>query len=211
MMDKEKEKIEILVSKKACLHGVELGKKIYLGKVKKSNGFYRGSANELQADIYGFAAKAVICEFFESPLPSFEPSNVKKYDLLSGDKKIVVKKVGFSRFTKQPKVTINKRQYSFKKDYVDAFLFCTFTGGLQQVSAGVGDYQIFIPLPIFSKLWLLGWLKSDEVEKIGRTHIWKDNNGKASGESWDFKQLQLRPMETLLTEAQMKKLRGKNI
>jgi len=190
--------MEIPISKEAAKHGIMLGKKVYLDKIDFPDKFHYGGANELQADIYGFIAETVVCEYFGVDFPAFTPQQNDEFDLMIKDLKVDVKKVGYSRKTKQPKITLNKRQFARKKTKIDVFLFCTFEGAFQQLKVGINDYQIFVPIPTLGTLRLLGWVNSTEVEKISRTYVWKDREGKPMDESWQIPISKLKLVEELL-------------
>lgn len=191
------EDFKIKASKRAVEHGLKLGKKVYQDKLNFNDKWFLGGANELQADIYGFIAESIVCEYFDKPLPAFTPQENDEYDIVLGDLRIDVKKVGYSSNTKRPKITLNKKQFERKKKKIDAFLFCTFTGAFNQIQAG-GQFQVFVPIPEISQLWMLGWIRTEEVEKRARTYYWKNKDGSVRDESWLLQQRSLLPIQELI-------------
>lgn len=190
--------MEIPVSRKAVEHGLKLGVKVYYDKLGFPDKFHIGGASELQADIYGFVAETVVCEFFKHSLPKFLSNQLDEFDLKIKGLKVDVKKVSYSRYNKKAKITLNKRQYNRKKNKIDVFLFCTFTGAFQQYKTGVGDHQIFLPIPEIGKLDLLGWIFSLDVEKKGSVYVWRDEDGNPKDESWQLLEKDLKNIKELL-------------
>jgi len=197
----ERTDLVIPVSKEAVEHGFKLGVKVYRDKLRFPDKFNLGGANELQADIFGFIAECVVCEYFETPFPKFTPKKNDIYDLKIRGLRVDVKKVGYSSYTKQPKITLNKRQFDRKKDRIDAFLFCTFKGAFDQKENILG-YQITYPLPELGRLCLLGWVLSSNVELKGKTYVWKDRDGRPRDESWELKLGLLKDVRELISDAE---------
>ncbi len=195
----ERNDLVIPVSKEAVEHGFKLGLKVYTDKLKWPDKFHLGGASELQADIFGFIAECVVCEYFGKSFPKFTPKDKDIYDLKIKGLKVDVKKVGYSSRTKEPKITLNKRQFDRKKDRIDAFLFCTFKGAFDQKENILG-YQITYPLPELGRLCLLGWVLSSHVELKAETYVWKDREGKPRDESWLLKLNQLKDVRELISE-----------
>lgn len=186
----EEKKIEIPVSLDAIKHGFEIGRKVYIDKLNFPDKWHMGGANELQADVYGFIAETVVCEFFKQPLPELTKQKNDDFDLKFNNLRIDVKKVGYSRNTGRPKITLNRKQFDRKKHLNDAFLFCTFTGAFEQKSievptkeGGFERHLIYLPVGKFGKLWLIGWIKTEDVEKSSRKYFWKDAKGNPKDES----------------------------
>ena len=171
------ENLKIPVSKKAVDYGLELGKKVYLDKLDIKDKTDRGSLNNLQADIYGFIAESVVCEFFNQPFPAFTKGELDEFDIKLKGLKIDVKKVSYSSTTKVPKIIINKRQFFRKYDKIDAFLFCTFKGNFESIEAGPSKMQVWIPTPVFGSLDLLGYAMKEDIEKNSKIHVWKKRDG----------------------------------
>jgi len=192
--------MEITVTKEALEHGFNVGKKVYVDKLRFPDKYHLGGANELQADIYGFIAETQVCEYFGYKFPELIKGANDEFDLIINNKKIDVKKVGYSRYTKKPKITVNKKSYDRKKDLVDAFLFCTFNGNFQQQDVKVNDksYRIFLPTVGFNSLNLIGWIESLEVEKVASVYVWKDKEGNPVSESYKLSEKHLKPMEELI-------------
>ena len=197
--------VMIPVSKTAVEHGLKLGKKVYLDKIDFPDKFHIGGASELQADIYGFIAESAVCEFFNVEKPKFFKQKNDEYDLIINDLRVDVKKVGFDRRTKKPRITLNKKQFYRKKTKIDAFFFVTFKGGFQQATSN--GFQIWYPIPEISYLAVLGWISSSEVEAKSKTYVWKDKMGKPIDESFSIKENVLRNVKELMFNEQ-KDLRG---
>lgn len=160
--------LSIKVTKKPVEHGLQLGKKVYVEKLSNSKVC---NAKSLQADIYGFIAQSIVCDYFGAELPNFEENN--DYDLIIKNKRIDVKKVGYNNNDKRIMILINKRQYERKIDKIDYFMFVTFAGTFQQVI--INDYQLFIPMPEMSNLEILGYINIKDVEK--NSNIYKFYKG----------------------------------
>jgi len=188
----------IPVSKKAVEHGFKLGVKVYKDKLKFPDKFRLGGARELQADVFGFIAESVVCEYFGKPLPSFTPQQNDVFDIKLKGLKIDVKKVGYSKHSKSPEVVLNKRQFDRKKDKIDAFLFCTFKGAFAQQENVLG-YQITYPLPELGKLSLLGWIPTGHVEVKAKTKTWASHKGVTGDEAWKLNLSDLKSVEELLS------------
>lgn len=191
-------KMIIPVTKAAVEHGFKLGAKVYTDKLISSDRAFFCGASELQADIYGFIAESAVCEHFKQPFPSFNSPKSDEFDLLLNGKRVDVKKVGFSSYTKQPKITLNKKQYERKRNLVDVFLFCTFEGGFEQKTVGKQGFQVFVPMAGLGTIWLIGWIESKKVSEIARTYFWKDHEGKHGDEAWLLREDQLKKMEALI-------------
>jgi hypothetical protein len=194
----ERTKTVIPVSKEAVEHGFKLGAKVYTDKLNFPGKFFLGGASELQADIYGFIAETAVCEYFKQPFPAFTPQTNDEFDVMIAGKRVDVKKVGFSSYTKQPKITLNKKQYARKRNLIDVFLFCTFEGGFEQKIVGKEGYQVFVPMPGMSTIWLIGWIESKKVSEVARTYFWKDRDGKPRDEAWLLRLNQLKEVKELI-------------
>jgi len=194
----ERTNLEIPVSREAVEHGFKLGLKVYQDKLKFPDKFRLGGAGELQADIFGFIAECVVCEYFKQPFPAFTPKKNDAFDVKIKGLRIDVKKVGYSNYSKQPKITLNKRQFDRKKDKIDAFLFCTFKGAFDQKENILG-YQVTYPLPELSRLALLGWEFTSNVELKGKTYLWKNRDGSPRDESWELRLNQLKDIRELVS------------
>jgi len=192
----EKKEYAIELSERAAKHGLELGKKVYMDKLNFPDKFHLGGAHELQADIYGFMAESCVCEHFKHPLPAFKKQENDEYDLIINDRKVDVKKVGFSKYSKKPLITLNKRQYNRKKNKIDVFLFGIFKGAFN--SEEVGGFQLTIPLPKISRFVLLGWIPSSEILKKAQNYEWKNRAGEVIDVSYKLRVSQLYPVEELI-------------
>ncbi len=189
--------LEISVSKKAVEHGLKLGEKVYIDKLNFPDKLkFQGGANELQADIYGFIAESMVCEHFNQPLPAFKKQKVDKYDLMIRGLRVDVKKVGFSRRTGAPMITINKHQFARKKGKIDAFLLCAFKGVFHEVE--IRGFKVFTPTSVAGKLLLVGWILTREVERKARTYFWKDKDGTPKDESYRLQVRQLHNAKELI-------------
>ncbi len=187
------EDLLIPVTQEAVKHGMTVGIKVYRDKLSFPDKFKFGGANELQADIYGFIAETVVCDYFKQPIPELMKGKLDEFDLILKDLRVDVKKVGYERFSKRTKITLNKKQFDRKKDKIDAFLFCTFKGSFTQLEAGVGKHQVFIPTPNMGKLWLIGWIKSEDVEKKAKPFTWPNGD-----EAWKLTEKDLNPIQELI-------------
>jgi len=201
----EREMFKVPLTVNAVNHGFKIGVKVYEDKLSFSDKWHVGGANELQADIYGFIAETVVDEFFGQPLPALTKQKNDLFDLTLGGLNIDVKKVGYSRFSARTKITLNKKQTLRKMKYIDAFLFCTFNGAFDQKMVKVdtkdGDWEVlevWLPQPIASHLWLIGWIKSGEIEEKSRIYVWKDKSGKPRDESFWLKEEDLRDVKELI-------------
>jgi len=196
---------KIPLTKTAVNHGFNVGVKVYEDKLSFPDKWHMGGANELQADVYGFIAETAVDEFFGQPLPALTKQKNDLFDLKLGGMNIDVKKVGYSRFSTRTKITLNKKQTLRKMKFIDAFLFCTFNGAFEtteiKVNKKKGGWEplkVFVPVPVDSHLWLIGWIKSDEVEKKSKIYVWKDRNGKPRDESFWLKEEDLRDVKELI-------------
>ena len=201
----EREMFKIPLTVKAVNHGFNIGVKVYNDKLSFPDKWHVGGANELQADIYGFIAETAVDEFFGQPLPALTKQKNDLFDLKLGGLNIDVKKVGYSRFSTRTKITLNKKQTLRKMKFIDAFLFCTFNGEFDrkkvQVNTKDGGWdvlEVYIPSPIASHLWLIGWIKSEDVESKSRIYVWKDRDGKPRDESYWLKEEDLRDVKELI-------------
>ena len=192
----EKDKFFIPVSKTAFEHGVELGLKVYKDKLNLKGKTKKG-ASELQADIYGFVAESCVCEYFKEPLPGFTPHLNDSYDLMLGGKRVDVKKVSFQARDGNPKITIKKKAY-YNKTEIEAYLFVTFEGALEQKLIGESGHRIFIPIPELSKLWLLGWIETTKIEQVARSYFYRNQDGTPQDESWELSLKDLKPVKELI-------------
>jgi hypothetical protein len=161
--------LSIKVTKKPVEHGLQLGKKVYVEKLSNSK---ICNAKSLQADIYGFIAQSIVCDYFKKELPNFEENN--DYDLIIKNKRIDVKKVGYNNNDKRIMILINKRQYERKQGKIDYFMFVTFSGTFQQIL--VNDYQLFIPMPEMSNLNILGYINIKDIEKNSKVYKFYKGN-----------------------------------
>lgn len=198
------DKFLIPVSEKAVAHGFNVGVGVYHDKLNFPDKWHIGGANELQADIYGFIAESVVCEFFGYPMPVLTKGKNDAFDLVIAGKKVDVKKIGYSKLNRKTKITINKKQYLRKKHLIDVFLFCTFNGSFLQVPVEVDEhghkkfYKVFMPTGGLCELWLIGWIDSPDVEKVAKTYVWKDKQGNPTGESFRLFEDNLKPVEELI-------------
>ena len=202
-------KFLIPIKKELINHGFRVGKKVYEDKLKFSNKWDTGQANALQADVYGFIAEAVVCDYFSQPLPELTKGKNDCYDLVHKEKRIDVKKVGYSRASGRTKITLNKRQFDRKKDLIDQFLFCTFEGAFNKIKVCVKAkngkdtvYEIYVPVEGLTKVWLIGYINTEDVIKSSKIYVWKDREGNPTGESYWIKEKKLRPVEELLEESE---------
>ena len=171
-----KNKFEIPISVEAAKYGLALGEKVYSDKLKFKNKWLFGGNSELQADIYGFIAETVVCDFFGSPWPKLTPGENDVFDLMIGDLRVDVKKIS-------NRIALNKKQFYRKRSEIDAFLFCTFTGEFNNVVAGdpkLGK-RVFVPVPIVGKLNLLGYIKTEDVERKSKMFKWENSEDEAYG------------------------------
>jgi hypothetical protein len=192
------------VSKEAVEHGFRLGLKVFQDKMNWPDKFNLGLQSGLQADVHGFICESVVNEFFGVALPSFTPKKNDEFDLKLKGLRIDVKKVGYDS-NKRVKIVINKRQFERKKDKIDGFMFCTFTGAFNYVMTDLG-YQVNHPLPELSKLNVLGWLPTGHVELKSKLYEWKDRNGKVIDVSLKLLESDLKSVEELCSEEQLARL-----
>ncbi len=175
------------ISKELVEHGFKIGVKVYRDKLNFRDKTKWGGSNELQADVYGFIAEAIVCDYFKQPLPELTKQTNDEFDMVLDGQKIDIKKVGFNKRNYTPRISINKRQFERKKDKIDSFLFCTFKGGFESkkvlIETTKGNVKVkqgldvWIPIAGTCKLWLIGWIKSVDVEGVARQLFLKDNEG----------------------------------
>ncbi len=195
----------IPVSKKAVEYGFKVGKKVYCDKLNFPDKFRLGGSSELQADVSGFIAETVVAEFFKQPFPQLTKQKNDEYDLLLKDKRIDVKKVGYARHSRRARILLHKRQFQRKKNLIDIFLFCTFQGSFTQQQTMVmhpnkmtEKLSVYVPIGDENKLWLIGWIKSEDVEKNAKTFERKDKDGKVLSESYWLKEKDLKNVKELM-------------
>ena len=190
------ERYLIPVSRAAIDHGFQVGWKIYRDKQNFPSKWSASASKELQADVFGFIAESVVCEHLGHEFPKLTAQRLDDYDLLINGLKVDVKKVTYSRFSSKTKITLNKKQFDRKKNKIDAFLFCNFEGSFTSESVGV--LKIFIPIPNMGKLWVIGWIKSEDVTRLATIHIWRDRDGKEIDKGYKLLEEDLRPISELL-------------
>ncbi len=188
----------IPITKKAVRHGFEVGYKVYQDKLSFGEKFVVGGVSELKADLDGFIAETVVCEFFKHEFPSLSPGKNDAFDLIIKNFKVDVKKVGFCKQSGRPKMTIDKKQLSRKVNLIDAFLFTAFKGQFEQKFCGAKKLLVWIPVPGACKLWLVGWISSKEVANKGRTYVWTNPDGTPRNESWQVFEKDLNKIEELI-------------
>lgn len=89
-------------------------KQVYERKLSRADKFKTGQ--EEQADFEGFLFEFAVCDFFRHPRPElFEGQTVDEFDILLDGKRFDVKH--------SKNCLINKAQYEYKKNKIDAFLF----------------------------------------------------------------------------------------
>ena len=190
------ERYLIPVSQTAVEHGFKIGWKVYQDKQNFRSKWIASASKELQADVSGFIAESVICEHTGHLLPQLTTQKIDDYDLLINGFKVDVKKVTYSRFSSKTKITLNKKQFDRKNKKIDIFLFCNFEGSF--TSKSVGAMNIFVPIPTTGKLWLIGWIKSEDVTRLATIHIWQDQDGNEIDKGYRLLEKDLRPISELL-------------
>jgi len=201
----------IPVSKELAEHGLVVGKKIYEDKLNFRDKTQWGGSSELQADVYGFIAEAVVCDFFNKPLPQLTRQSNDDYDVLLKGFKIDVKKVGFDKWKLKPKIWMNKKQFFRKREKIDGFLFCTFRGGFESKKIRIDGYKgdikikqelkVWVPVAGKCKLLLAGWIKTEDVEANSKTTLLKDKDGNVKDELLTVKEESLLDVKELMENA----------